>query len=248
MSETAMVSHSRKSAALPAVPQEPASIAVMIERLITDPAISFERVNQAMDFYDRVQKERSRQAYLEAKAAFKDNAPQVIRDKENAQYKSTYATIGNVVNTINAELSKHGLDASWDYDQSERIKVTCTLRHVMGHGESVSLSGLPDASGSKNPMQQIKSTLTYLRLATFEAVTGIATKEGALDDDGKAAGDAKDRYISAAEAEEISGLITSTNSDWEKFKEMFDVDQASDLTVEKYARAKVLLKKKAAAK
>ena len=45
------------------------------------------------------------------------------------------------------------------------------------------MSGPPDDSGKKNPLQQIKSTITYLEIATFEAVTGIAASD-AGDDDG----------------------------------------------------------------
>jgi hypothetical protein len=80
------------------------------------------------------------------------------------------------------------LNARWDVEQGTSIKVTCILSHAMGHSERVSLSGPPDESGAKNKLQQIKSTLTYLKGATFEAVTGVATIPGNLDDDGNAAG------------------------------------------------------------
>jgi hypothetical protein len=168
---------------------------------------SIDKLERLMDLNDRWEKAQAKKAFLEAKAAFKAVAPSILRDKENKQYKSHYASIGNLVNTTNEALSKHGFDASWDYDQTDTtIKCTCTLKHVQGHSESVTLGGPPDVSGAKNPLQQIKSTTTYLRIATFEAVTGIATKDGAADDDGNGAG-AATGLVSETQADEILRLI-----------------------------------------
>lgn len=133
----------------------------------------------------------ARKAYFDAVASFKLDAPTVYKDKDNNQYKSRYTSIGNLVNTVNVALSRHGLTAKWSVDQSAGIKVTCTLAHRMGFSESASLSGPPDTSGAKNPLQQIKSTVTYLKLATYEAITGIATAEGNEDDDGNGSGTPK---------------------------------------------------------
>jgi hypothetical protein len=44
------------------------------------------------------------------------------------------------------------------------------------------LSSPPDTSGAKNPLQQIKSAITYLEGATFQAITGIVASDE--DDDG----------------------------------------------------------------
>ena len=49
------------------------------------------------------------------------------------------------------------------------------------------MSAPPDTSGSKNLIQQLKSTKTYLEIATFESVTGIAAIDKG-DDDGNSAG------------------------------------------------------------
>lgn len=196
MTETAVAV---RQDAPPAQVREPAQIYSLVERIMMDKDIPIERANQALEFYQKVEAEQARKAFLEAKAAFKANAPVIIKDKQNSQFNnSAYASIGNVVNTVNEALAKHGLDASWDYDQSDRIKVTCVLRHVLGHAERVTLTAPPDKSGSKNELQQIKSTITYLRLATYEAATGIATKEGAADDDGNGFSDKKRKSSSAA--------------------------------------------------
>jgi len=152
-----------------------------------------DQLEKLMVLKERFDANEARKAYAQAVSAFKANPPRVGRDKENKQYGSRYSSLSNLVNTVNVALSKHGLSARWDVDQSEQIKVTCILSHTLGHSESVSLRGPADTSGAKNNLQQIKSTLTYLKGATFEAVTGIATDEGNLDDDGYAGGQPMDQ-------------------------------------------------------
>jgi len=200
---------------------------------------SLDKLERLMDLNDRWEKAQAKKAFIEAKAAFKASAPVITKDKTNNQYNSRYASIGSVVNAVNEVLSKHGLDADWQFDQSNGIRVTCILTHVAGHSESVSLVGTPDTSGAKNPLQQIKSTLTYLKLATFEAVTGIATKEGNRDDDGNASGVAS--FISDEQVEELTALITETKTDIAKFLEIGKVESLSDITAANFSKAKALL-------
>jgi hypothetical protein len=132
--------------------------------------------------------EIARKAYHTAMTAFKADPPKIIKDLQNGQYNSKYASLGNVTGTISAELSKHALSASWLTDQKENgwPVVTCVIVHSQGHKESTSLSAPPDDSGSKNPIQRILSTVTYLKRDTLLSLTGLATYD--QDDDGNGAG------------------------------------------------------------
>jgi len=206
---------------------------------------TIEKMEKLMDLQERWEKAQAQKAFFEAKARFKANAPTVIKDAENKQYNSTYATIGNVVNTVSEALGKHDLDASWDIDQPENsdgiIVVTCTLTHPMGHKQSVKMKSPPDKSGNKNPIQQIKSATTYLKLATFEAVTGIATKEGNKDDDGNAAGSPP---ISEEQTKHIMNLIDETESSAAQFCKYFKVAAVAALPASKFDAAVKALEKK----
>lgn len=146
-------------------------------------------IERFMDLKDRWEKSEAEKAFNEAVAAFKADPPKVIKDMENKQYGSRYTSLANLVNTVNTAMSRFGLTARWDISQTQQIAVTCVLSHVRGHKERVTLAGPIDTSGSKNALQQIKSTITYLKGATFEAVTGVASAAGNLDDDGNGAGD-----------------------------------------------------------
>jgi hypothetical protein len=165
----------------------------MIEKAMSTPDFDVDKMMKLMDMKDRLDAAEAKRAFVAAVADFKRNPPTVYKDKENSQYKSKYTTIGNMVNTINSALSQHGLSANWNIDQADKIKVTCVLTHKLGHSDSTSMSAPPDQSGAKNPLQQIKSTVTYLKLATYEAITGIASSDGNADDDGNGSSQSEEK-------------------------------------------------------
>jgi hypothetical protein len=152
-----------------------------------DPRMEIAKVEKLWAMHKEMKAAAAKEAFVAAVAAFKANPPTVYKDKTNSQYGSRYTSIGNLVNTVNAALSPHGLTARWNIAQEQHITVTCFLTHALGHSESCSLTAPADTSGQKNPLQQIKSTVTYLKLATFEAVTGVASADGNADDDGNGA-------------------------------------------------------------
>jgi len=159
-----------------------------------------ELIEKMMALQERNDANEARKAYYQAVADFKMNPPKIFKDKENSQFsradkKSMYVSLGNLVQTVNPALGQHGLSASWEINQAEKlVKVSCKLSHRLGHSETVTMEAPPDVSGgnAKNPIQQIKSTITYLRAATFEAVTGLAATDDAnTDDDGNGSGNGK---------------------------------------------------------
>lgn len=207
-------------------------------------------LEKLMALQDKWEANQARKAFIAAKAAFKQEAPLVVKDKDNKQYNSKYASIGSVVNSTSAVLGRHGLDPRWDVIQDgKEITVVCTLSHSMGHSESVSIKSPPDASGAKNPLQQIKSTITYLKIATFEAVTGIASSEANLDDDGNSFGARNfSQPISDQQVTTILELINTVGADTRKFCSYFKVDGVAMLPANQFDRAVKSLNAKKAAK
>ena len=136
----------------------------------------------------------ARKAYVAAMAEFKRNPPEIFkrkqvafttRDGDTTSYK--HATLGDVTTAIINGLAQHGISHRWDTKQDGgRIIVTCILTHNLGHSESTSLEGAPDASGKKNGIQQVASTVTYLQRYTLLGASGLATKDEE-DDDGAGA-------------------------------------------------------------
>ncbi len=132
---------------------------------------------------ERMEANEARKEFTRAMARFKANPPEILKDLRNVQYDSMYSSLAEITNKVSPALSLQGLSARWSLSQEGRISVSCIVTHEGGHSESVSLNGPPDDSGKKNPLQQIKSTVTYLESATLLAVLGLAAK-GVGDDDG----------------------------------------------------------------
>lgn len=148
-----------------------------------------DKLERLMALQERWEANEAKRAYVKAMAAFKEDPPTVVKNKEanfgnNKGYK--YANLAQVAAVIGKALSKHGLSASWQTAQTDsKIIVTCTITHVAGHSESCSLSAAADNSGAKNAIQAVGSTQSYLAKYTLLALTGLAADD--QDDDGAGA-------------------------------------------------------------
>lgn len=151
----------------------------------------------------------AKKAFNAAFAAFKAESVVIRKDRENKQCGSRYTSIGNLVDTVAPFLSKHGLSHEWDQDQADGIKVTCTLSHALGHSRTSTMKVPPDTSGAKNPIQQIKSSITYARSVTFEAVCGLAATDANVDDDGGGAEQSAEQQEAARKVAAASEAISA---------------------------------------
>jgi hypothetical protein len=154
---------------------------------------SLEQVEKMMALQERWEANEARKAYNEAFSAFKAEAVHIIKNKQvtDGPLKGkSYAELHAVVDALTPALSQHGLSASWRLTKDETgwMEVTCYLRHVKGHEESVSMGGPPDSGGAKNAIQARASTKSYLERYTLKAICGVA--EGGEDNDGNGSGQA----------------------------------------------------------
>lgn len=171
-----------------------------------------EFIEKMMDLQDRYEEKEARKAFVRAMASFRNESIFISKDKKNLQYDSMYTSKGNLINTVSPFLGKYGFTYRFDFQNGNPITVTCILTHQEGHSESVSISGPLDDSGKKNALQQIKSTKTYLEIATFEAVTGLASQDGAADDDGNG----YSKHVTEQQAKDIESLCSEVHADVDK--------------------------------
>ena len=154
-----------------------------------------EKMQKLMDLHERWEANQARKAYVKAMAAFKAEPHEIVKDTHvnfGTQKGATdyyHATLGQVCEVVGVGLAPHGLAHNWKTAQNEKglITVTCVITHEEGHREEVSLSAMPDTSGSKNAIQALGSAVTYLERYTLMAATGLAA--AGQDDDGAEAGD-----------------------------------------------------------
>jgi hypothetical protein len=148
---------------------------------------SLEQIEKMMELQERWEAGEARKKYNAAFSAFKAEAVHIVKNRDvtaGPLAGKSYAELHSVVDALTPALSRHGLSASWKLTKDEKdwMEVTCFLRHVAGHEESVSMGGPPDVGGAKNAIQARASTKTYLERYTLKAICGVA--EGGDDDDG----------------------------------------------------------------
>lgn len=177
-----------------------------------------ETLEKLMWLQECYEKNEARKAYTKAMAAFKSDPPDIYKNK-HVSFGTTrgtteydHATLDHVSDVVGRALSKHGLSHNWTIEQNGKIKVTCTITHIMGHSESTSLESEAETSGTKNSIQAIGSAITYLQRYTLLALAGIAAK--GQDNDGAGA----DReYISDQQLSSIVDMIADKNIDERPF-------------------------------
>jgi hypothetical protein len=211
----------------------------MLNRAVESGA-GLEMVEKLMSLQERWETGQARKAFDRAIAAAKAKITPIQRNAKghNDKRYADFAAIAKVVDPI---LSEHGLSYRFRTAQGERISVTCILSHEDGHSEETTLSGPADASGSKNAIQAIGSTLTYLQRYSLVQMLGLAASN---DDDGKAGADGG--LINEDQAAELIALADEVGADKRAFCEYFKIDGIAMMPAKDFDRAKIALNKKRA--
>ncbi len=200
-----------------------------------------DKLEKLLELQIRYEENEAKKAYHEAMAKFKETPPEIEKDRHVKYLKVDYrhASLANVTKKINMALGEHGLSATWQTGQDNgNVTVTCIITHKLGHSESTSLTAAPDDSGSKNAIQAIGSTVSYLQRYTILALTGLATSD--MDDDGKSGGI---EYIDEKQHAQIVKTIKSKGVDVTLFLAYMSVKRVEDICVSDFKKAMNSLKK-----
>lgn len=158
---------------------------------------SVEVIDRLMGLQERYEKGIARKEFDQAIAAFKVKLPVIEKNKHvgfEAKDKSKPRTdywhedLGQIARTIDPILGENGLSYRFrvQSEVDKPVVVTCIVSHRLGHFEETTLTGPKDATGNKNALQSIGSTITYLQRYTLKAALGLSA---AKDDDGQASED-----------------------------------------------------------
>lgn len=138
------------------------------------------------------EKREAEKAYHVAMAEFKKEVPEILKNK-HVRYETKqgnvveydHADLGDIVEALTPALAKHGLNATWNFEQKESVKVNCIITHKHGFSTINSLVAPPDTSGGKNSIQAVASTVKHLERYTLLGTLGLSEKGS--DDDGRSA-------------------------------------------------------------
>jgi len=153
-----------------------------------------EQLEKWMQLKKDYEADEARKAFYDALADFNNGKPVLSKDGFNKRFGSKYTTLGNLLATYSPRLGEYGLSLSFPTPTTENgiMTVFCKLTHRLGHSDTVAIPGPIDKAAigkesgqaSRNGIQDIRSTFTYLRSMAVEAVLGVAGTKGTFDDDG----------------------------------------------------------------
>jgi hypothetical protein len=169
------------------------SLLELMERSLADPSADLERLDRVAVIYERAQAREAEQAFARALIQMQRRLPVLdelgeVTDESGA-VKSTYASWEDTVETIRPILFRHGFALSFKPGLSPRGEpvVVGVLRHEAGHKEEAELVLPADASGGKNPVQAVGSSLSYGQRYVTKLLLNLASRK-LDDDDGQMAG------------------------------------------------------------
>lgn len=214
------------------VPDSPNAVVLMAMQKGYAP----EFIEKMLDLQMKFEANEARKAYFAALASFKAEAPPVKKDKYNKYFDSWYTSLGQLLDHYNPYLGKVGLSLTFPTpEQTEKtMKAFARLSHRLGYSETMGISAPIDQAAigkvsgqrSRNPIQDVKSTFTYLRSATAEAILGVTGTDASLDDDGNSTGVA---YITTDQATEINDKIKDLHIDLPKFLDYLSTSLKQDI-------------------
>jgi len=162
----------------------------VLQIALKDSNVDLAKMEKIMDLYERVENRNAEKAFYLAMNQFQGNKPALIKSKSvgydskkggKVDYK--FNPLAKIQKAIDPVLSEHGLSYKWKQDtKGDVIRITCIVSHIDGYSEETWLEGPKDTTGSKNAIQAIGSTVSYLKRYTLENALGLSSDD---DDDGK---------------------------------------------------------------
>lgn len=114
-----------------------------------------------------------------AMVSLKNDLPAIISRDKAVSFSGTkysHASLAHVLEEVEPHLTRFGFSLSWRISSDEKgVTCVCVLTHQAGHSIDTTMTAPADKSGSKNPIQAIGSTSSYLQRYSALALLGITT-------------------------------------------------------------------------
>lgn len=270
MNEISTVKQDETARAVQIMPLPPETQAdrffALIAKIATTPGANLEALDRMVALQERVRASEAKSAFDRDLASMQPRLPTidatgkvVIYSKSDREagrdvaglatpmQSTSYATMADINDAIRPALAEYGFALSFrsgqvnDGEHKGKILVTGILSHKDGHREEVNLPPLQyDASGSKNNVQALGSTLSYgRRYATLFLLNISSRDQRDGDDDGKNAG--KAATITDEQAATLTEALTKGKRDVAKFLEVFKVGAIGELPASRFSEALKLI-------
>jgi len=150
-------------------------------RVAINKDLDLDKIERLMDLQERWNADQARKAFFAALSDMQAEMPDIQR-LDNG-HNSTYAKLSRIVKAVAPVMQQHGFSHRYNIEDldSGMMRVTCVVTHKDGHSESTTMTAGADTSGSKNAIQAMGSTVTYLQRYTLCGALGIVTADKDTD-------------------------------------------------------------------
>lgn len=217
----------------PVISAESVTILQIIQQVALTPNADIDKMERLMAMHQNIQALQAKQQFDEALAAMQEELPVIgerggIKDK-NGRVQSTYALWEDVNEMIKPVMAKYGFAITFRTPRNERgIEVEGVLSHRAGHREVTSIVLPVDASGSKNGVQAVASSVSYGKRYTAGLLLNFTTT--GEDDDGNGPAAQVTPRVTSAQAAQLAILLEKCS---DKAKEAFKKMHGTPASVEK---------------
>lgn len=229
------------------IPQSDAPMVAMIERIVMDPSIPIDRLEQMLAMKERMEDRaredadrQARKAYFAAMSKCQNVLPVVNRTKRNDHTKSTYADLAAIEDQAMPIIHDYGFGVTFQpagYNDKGELQIKWMISHEGGHVES-GVAAIPvDNAGSqgkvnKTGTQAFGSTATYGRRYLLCMLFNISTGD---DRDGNV--QETSDPITEKQLSDLRALADEVGADIERFCAYFKIDALPDLPSSRYDAA-----------
>lgn len=229
-----------------------AGVPADLVRVALETGADVEKLERLLALQERWEATQARRAFFAALTEFQATAPTLLRNAEvdfsTAKGRTAYkfASLSGIAHKIREPLRRCGLSYRFEMADADKLglRVSCIVTHTGGHSERTELCAPADTTGSKNAIQALGSSVSYMQRYTLLCALGLVT--GDVDDDGQAS--SPPEVISASQVAALRALCADLGNE-AALLAWAGVESIAGFPASKYDEAmRVQLKRKAKAK
>lgn len=195
----------------------------LIELGIKNGKLDIETLDKLMEMQFKYEERQSKKEFYRALNIFQASVKR-IEKKSSASFETrsggamtySYANLDDIMEAIKPALKESGLTISYHEEfEGDKIKVFSKVTLDGIFSIETHLIGKPDNTGLKNELQQLGSTIEYLRRYGMTSLLGLST--GNKDDDGKSGGRPVEDQLRDNYMKLLDPQLKKDPTKWEKY-------------------------------
>ena len=209
-----------------------------------------DRLEKLLTLQERWQKSRAEEAYNVAMHACQEEMPIIVKDAQNEQTKSRYASLENVKKIAKPIYTKHKFTLSFAEAEAtlpNHKRTICDVRHNAGHSVRYHVELPVDGVGPKgnpiggmNPVQGSISSLSYGERVLTCMIFDLTIAQTDID------GQRRSIPITEEQIATLKELLESSDANLEKFYNWAAIRDLKEMTQDFYPAALAELRRKQA--